>query len=101
MSRLLRLLNNDSTKAPPFLAIRSSKIFILLTVALSIFTDLFLYGVIVPVVPFALQGRAGVSASQSMYSHLSFRLEWEKWLLTLEKLNYMCPYCWLHTVPLS
>ncbi|QDS71230.1 hypothetical protein FKW77_010444 [Venturia effusa] len=39
---------------------RSSKWFILLTVTIAVFTDIFLYAVIVPVIPFALKNRAHV-----------------------------------------
>ena len=45
---------------PVLLHIRSSKWFILFTISVAIFTDIFLYGVIVPVIPFALSLRAGV-----------------------------------------
>ncbi|KAL2070568.1 hypothetical protein VTL71DRAFT_13594 [Oculimacula yallundae] len=45
---------------PPFLKIRSSKAFITGTVAIAVFTDIFLYSVVVPVLPFALTVRAGV-----------------------------------------
>ena len=45
---------------PPFLAFRSSTLFITLTVCLAIFTDIFLYGLIVPVIPFSLTAQAGV-----------------------------------------
>ena len=57
----------DNGKRPILLEARSSKFYIVLTVALSIFTDLFLYGVIVPVVPFALYTRAGVPEAQSTF----------------------------------
>ncbi|KAL2406957.1 putative MFS-type transporter C18.02 [Exophiala dermatitidis] len=46
---------------PICLEFRSSKVFILFAVCWSVFTDIFLYGVIVPVVPFALQDRVHVS----------------------------------------
>ncbi|KAK4452416.1 major facilitator superfamily domain-containing protein [Podospora aff. communis PSN243] len=45
---------------PPFLAFRSSTLFITSTVCLAIFTDIFLYGLIVPVIPFSLSAQAGV-----------------------------------------
>jgi len=45
---------------PPFLAFRSSSLFITSTVCLAIFTDIFLYGLIVPVIPFSLTAQAGV-----------------------------------------
>ncbi|KAG4443199.1 hypothetical protein IFR05_001341 [Cadophora sp. M221] len=49
-----------SAGPPPFLKIRSSKTFITCTVAIAVFTDIFLYSVVVPVLPFALTVRAGV-----------------------------------------
>ncbi|MCJ1381932.1 hypothetical protein MMC17_005044 [Xylographa soralifera] len=51
----------DSAKPPPFLKLRSARWFILMTVSCAVFTDIFLYGIIVPVVPFALSTRAGVA----------------------------------------
>ncbi|CAK3756241.1 MFS-type transporter [Lecanosticta acicola] len=53
-------LFGSDTKAPIFLRIRSSKTFIILTVSSSIFTDIFAYGIVVPVFPFALTSRAGI-----------------------------------------
>ncbi|KAK0638854.1 major facilitator superfamily domain-containing protein [Cercophora newfieldiana] len=49
-----------ASKPPPFLAFRSSVLFIIFTVCLAIFTDIFLYGLIVPVIPFSLTEQAGV-----------------------------------------
>ena len=54
------LVGSDS-RPPLLLKFRSSKTFIILTVATAIFTDLFVYGIIVPVLPFALTARSGVS----------------------------------------
>ena len=54
----------DSSSPPPYLLkTRSSKIFILSTICIAVFTDIFLYGIIVPVIPFALSSRAGVAES--------------------------------------
>jgi MFS family permease len=54
----------DSTTPPPRLfQLRSSKTFILTTICIAVFTDVYLYGIIVPVIPFALTARAGVAAS--------------------------------------
>ena len=47
---------------PVFLSVRSSYWFILSTICIAVFTDIFLYGLIVPVLPFALTERAGVPA---------------------------------------
>ncbi|KAE8442556.1 hypothetical protein EG329_003043, partial [Mollisiaceae sp. DMI_Dod_QoI] len=46
--------------APPFLKLRSSNSFIVATIAIAVFTDIFLYSLVVPVLPFALTVRAGV-----------------------------------------
>lgn len=48
------------SKPPLFLAFRSSRGFIAATVCLAIFTDIFLYGIIVPVLPFAMTSRIGI-----------------------------------------
>lgn len=50
---------------PVLLAARSSTIFIAATVCLAIFTDIFLYGLIVPVVPFALTVQVGTPESEA------------------------------------
>jgi MFS family permease len=44
--------------------IRSSVGFITLTVCLAVFTDIFLYGVIIPVMPFALTSRVGLEPAE-------------------------------------
>ncbi|OJJ34880.1 hypothetical protein ASPWEDRAFT_739639 [Aspergillus wentii DTO 134E9] len=54
LSRFKRLKSGDSSKEPVFLRFRSSKRFIIGVVVNSIFVDIVLYGVIVPVVPAAL-----------------------------------------------
>lgn len=48
-----------NSRPPRFLAFRSSSTFILATVCIAIFTDILLYGIIVPVIPFALTSRVG------------------------------------------
>lgn len=51
-----------SASTPPiFLRFRSSKTFIIITVATAIFTDIFVYGIVVPVLPFALTSRSGIN----------------------------------------
>lgn len=57
----------DSERPPVFLNFRTSTAFITVTVAFAIFTDIFIYGIIVPVVPFALTQRAGVPESDIQY----------------------------------
>lgn len=53
-----------STAKPPFLLrLRSSKTFIIITVATAVFTDVFLYAIVVPVLPFALTSRVHVDPS--------------------------------------
>ena len=51
----------DQLSPPVFLRIRSSTTFIQLTVSAAIFTDVFLYGVIIPVIPFALRSRVHIA----------------------------------------
>ncbi|KAM3074215.1 hypothetical protein ACMFMG_002963 [Clarireedia jacksonii] len=66
MGRLRNFISGtrvDSSPPPYFLEVRSSKIFILATVCIAVFTDIFLYGIIVPVIPFALSTRVGVPES--------------------------------------
>lgn len=46
--------------APPLLKLRSSSSFIIATIAIAVFTDIFLYSLVVPVLPFALTIRSGV-----------------------------------------
>lgn len=69
MSRiwLPAFVTGDSDKKPAFLNLRCSKIFIIFTIALSVFTDIFLYAVVVPVLPFALHDRAGVPHDETQY----------------------------------
>ncbi|KAL8892689.1 MAG: hypothetical protein Q9205_000197 [Flavoplaca limonia] len=55
------LVKSDSDMPPLLLRYRSSRRFILTTICVAIFTDIFLYGIIVPVVPFALTKRARVA----------------------------------------
>lgn len=68
MPRIQEFLSGarTATNSPPYLLkIRSSKGFILTTVCVAVFTDLFLYGVIVPVLPFALSTRVGIDKSST------------------------------------
>ncbi|KAF2273440.1 MFS general substrate transporter [Westerdykella ornata] len=57
----LASLTHDGDKPPFLLKTRSSNAFIIGTIALAVFTDIFLYGVIVPVVPFALEQKLNVT----------------------------------------
>ncbi|WQF77555.1 Putative major facilitator superfamily, MFS transporter superfamily [Colletotrichum destructivum] len=54
-------------RAPVLFAYRSSVAFIIITVAFAVFTDVFLYGVIVPVVPFALESRVDIAGGQVQF----------------------------------
>lgn len=54
----------DYPVEPAGLKWRSNTFFIVATVAMGLFTDLFLYGLIVPVLPFMLQDRVGVPEEQ-------------------------------------
>ncbi|KAF2476152.1 MFS general substrate transporter [Lindgomyces ingoldianus] len=60
-------LTQHGEKPPWLLKYRSSEGFIIGTVALAVFTDMFLYGVIVPVIPFALQERIHVTPNRIQY----------------------------------
>ena len=53
-------LNHDYSVKPAGLRWRSNTFFIISTVAIGLFTDLFLYGLIVPVLPYMLQERIGI-----------------------------------------
>ena len=55
------------TNPPTLLAARTSTAFITATVAFAIFTDVFVYGIIVPVIPFALTQRAGIAEKDIQY----------------------------------
>lgn len=54
---------SDGARPPRLFKFRSSTGFILVTICLAVFTDIFLYAVIVPVIPFAIGIRANVPES--------------------------------------
>lgn len=54
----------ELTKPPKGLAWRSNTFFIIVTVGIGAFTDMFLYGIIVPVLPFLLKDRIHLPESQ-------------------------------------
>ena len=56
----LSSFTQHGSEPPYLLKFRSSEKFIVGTVALAVFTDMFLYGVIVPVIPFALEQRVDI-----------------------------------------
>ncbi|KAK5165253.1 uncharacterized protein LTR77_009351 [Saxophila tyrrhenica] len=57
-------ITNYYTQPPLGLKWRSNTIFILLTIGIALFTDLFLYGLLVPILPFLLESRVGVPPDQ-------------------------------------
>lgn len=57
----------SADRPPTLLPARTSTAFITTTVAFAIFTDVFVYGIIVPVIPFALTERAGIQESDIQY----------------------------------
>ena len=62
-SRLQRISSwraREASKPPTALGVRSSSTFIVATICIAVFTDIFLYGCIVPVIPFSLKIRVGV-----------------------------------------
>ncbi|KAI4216466.1 MAG: hypothetical protein LQ351_000955 [Letrouitia transgressa] len=61
--RILTLLKSEQSNPPALLEYRSSKWFLVTTICVAIFTDIFLYGIIVPVIPFALTTRCRVAES--------------------------------------
>ncbi|CAK1357071.1 unnamed protein product [Cercospora beticola] len=61
---MLAWLYGSPTRPPIFLRLRSSKTFIIVVVASAVFTDVFAYGIVVPVFPFALTERADIPEDQ-------------------------------------
>ena len=62
--------SSKSSSAPWGLRWRSSTLFITATVGIGLFTDLFLYGLVVPILPFILRNRVNLPDSQ-IQSHVS------------------------------
>lgn len=60
-------LAQRTNKKPVFLEQRSSRGFITATVAVAVFTDIFLYAVIVPVMPFAISERCDIPPDRVQY----------------------------------
>lgn len=60
----------DYTSTPVLFRLRSHTLFIISTVGIGLFTDLFLYGLVVPILPFMLTDRAHVPEDQ-IQSHTS------------------------------
>ena len=57
------MIGEESTKQPGG-GYRSSRIFIYIVVNLAVFTDSYIYGLIIPVLPFALVERVNVSENE-------------------------------------
>ncbi|PVI01088.1 MFS general substrate transporter [Periconia macrospinosa] len=58
---------SNPERRPVLFAYRSSVSAIITTVSFAVFTDIFLYGVINPVAPFALQSRIGIAEEKVQY----------------------------------
>lgn len=52
----------SATRRPVLLRFRSSKTFITITVSSAVFTDIFCYGIVVPVLPFAIRERTSIGS---------------------------------------
>ncbi|KPA44898.1 mfs-type transporter [Fusarium langsethiae] len=63
--RLFRWTQRD--EPPVLLKVRSSAGLIVTTCSFAIFTDIFLYGVIVPILPFSFEERVGISPDRVQY----------------------------------
>lgn len=61
---MLKQMGLDKSSTPRGLSWRSHTLFIVFTVGMGAFTDLFLYGLIVPVLPFMLQDRIDIPDNQ-------------------------------------
>jgi MFS family permease len=70
---MLKLMGSKGSSVPPGLKWRSHPVFIILTVGTGAFVDLFLYGLIVPVLPFLLKDRIDLPDSQ-IQSTISYLL---------------------------
>lgn len=73
MSAFKKLLNTlqlrqDFNYRPAGLKWRSNTLFIVSTVAMGMFTDLFLYGLVVPILPFLLKKRVSVPEDQIQHT---------------------------------
>ncbi|KAF2765362.1 MFS general substrate transporter [Teratosphaeria nubilosa] len=60
----LQVPGSDYSDRPAGLRWRSNNFFVVATVAVGLFTDLFLYGLVVPILPFMLQDRIGIPKSE-------------------------------------
>ncbi|OKP11573.1 hypothetical protein PENSUB_2875 [Penicillium subrubescens] len=60
-----------SRRAPWLYNFRSSETFIVIVVSIAIFTDVFIYGMIVPIVPIALVKRAGAREEEALFGYFA------------------------------
>ncbi|KAI9652298.1 MAG: hypothetical protein M1831_007084 [Alyxoria varia] len=67
---LLPIKKDNYEKKPILFSFRSNTLFIIATVGIGLFTDLFLYGLVVPILPFILKERVHLPDSQ-IQSHVS------------------------------
>ena len=63
-------MNMDYSRKPLLFEFRSHTLFIITTVGIGLFTDLFLYGLVVPVLPFVLVDRVHLPQEQ-VQAHVS------------------------------
>lgn len=54
------IAHQNQTKRPLLFTLRSSKLFTCIVINLAVFTDAYLYGLIIPVLPFALVERVHI-----------------------------------------
>ncbi|KAH7395100.1 major facilitator superfamily domain-containing protein [Phaeosphaeria sp. MPI-PUGE-AT-0046c] len=64
MPNMFKAFDAKSSSPPRGLKWRSSTLFITIVVGMGVFTDLFLYGIIVPVMPYILTNRIGLPTAQ-------------------------------------
>ncbi|KAG9626776.1 hypothetical protein KCU69_g21534, partial [Aureobasidium melanogenum] len=62
-------ISHDYSVTPAGIKWRSNTLFTVSTVAVGLFTDLFLYGLVVPILPYLLQDRVGMPEEQ-IQSHV-------------------------------
>ncbi|KAJ5760362.1 hypothetical protein N7520_007518 [Penicillium odoratum] len=73
-------LRREPTR-PKLVGLRSAKWFIIFTVSFAASTDYFMYGLIVPVTPTALERRVGISKDDAVVGYLADRAESRRWPL--------------------
>ncbi|KAJ5673762.1 hypothetical protein N7462_009201 [Penicillium macrosclerotiorum] len=100
-SAALRLLNKFARSRPVLLDLRSSDVLITSAVAAALFTDSFLYTVVVPVIPTALRVRVGLSeGDQQKWTSILLSLYAAALLLASPPLGYLADRMSSRRVPL-